>query len=110
MVLIKCSKCKKSVRVWKGFKLKPFPVCPDCVFLNEEFICKNNLCGNEFKRKEGYLDECWTCGNPLCFKCVKKEVTIEGVEFSFCEEHKKPNMKELKEDALRLIEEEKLDK
>lgn len=106
MVLINCSKCKKLVKAQSGFKIKPKPVCPSCVILDCEFICLNPNCRNIGTRRKGYLDECWTCGNPLCFKCVKKEVTVEGVDFSFCEEHKKPNMKELREDALRLKEDE----
>ncbi len=106
MVVINCSECKKLVKAQKGFKLKPKSICPNCVILNRVFVCLNPNCAKVGTLKEGYLDECWTCGNPVCFRCVKKEVTVKGIDFSFCEKHSNPNMKELKEDALRLIEDE----
>lgn len=106
-MIIKCSECKKKETCVKGFKLKPKPLCPSCVLGNEIWECKNGLCKNKFKRKNGWLDECWTCQSPLCNKCVGKSVKVKGLEFSFCKEHLNPNMKELEKDAKQLIEEEK---
>ena len=103
---IKCSKCKKIVDVTKGYRLKPKPICSNCVLMNEELECKNGFCKNKFKRKDGWLDECWECHLPVCKKCVGKSVEVKGVAFSFCEEHINYDMKQLVEDAEWLIEEE----
>lgn len=107
-MVFKCSECGKIFwQISKGCKLKPKPLCPKCVLGNEKLVCKNGLCRNKFKRKNGWLDECWTCQLPLCHKCAKKTITVKGVEFSFCEKHYKINMEKLIEDANELNEWEK---
>ncbi len=104
----KCSDCKKFfINNEKGCKIKPRPLCPKCVMDNKIITCENPNCKKSFKLKDGWLDCCWSCENPVCSNCVSKKVTIKGVDFSFCEEHVKLNMNELKEEAQELIDEEK---
>ncbi|KKN27766.1 hypothetical protein LCGC14_0861160 [marine sediment metagenome] len=104
----KCSDCKSFFRNnEKGCKMKPKPLCPKCVTDNKLITCVNLSCKKTAKWKDGWWDDCWICHNPVCNNCVSKKVNVKGLDFSFCEEHPKPNIKELKEDAQGLIDEEK---
>ena len=103
---INCSECHKEfIQTNKGCKIVPKPLCPHCNSLEKEFTCKG--CKKTFKLKESYLDNCWKCNKDICDFCKYKTVTVKGMDFSFCKEHANYNEKELDEDALNILEEEK---
>lgn len=104
--MFKCSDCKKLfLQKEKGCKIKPKPLCSRCVFLNKEVTCGNSLCHKTFLLKKGWIDHCFECDNSLCKFCVSKTITLEGLEFYFCENHKSPDRKDLKEEAIYLSKE-----
>jgi len=107
MAQLKCSDCGKLFAYCeKGSKLKPKPLCPHCVMMNEEIQCENSSCRKKGTRKNMWLDECWICQAPLCNFCSAKTIKVRGIEFSFCEKHSNYDLKELERDAERLLKEE----
>ncbi len=107
---MECKKCGKEFeRSDKGCKLvskphTPYPLCPECTRLDKDIYCNN--CKKTFKVKDGYLDECWKCQKQVCKFC-STNITIKGIFFSFCGEHKNYDKKQLREDTQNIIEEEK---
>ncbi len=104
MTNLECSDCKKSFAYCeRGSKLKPKPLCPHCVFMNEEIQC--SFCRKKEIRKNMWLDNCWVCQAELCNFCSAKTIKVKGLEFSFCKEHSNYDLKELEQDAERLLQE-----
>ncbi len=100
------ARCKLCNKVFtnreKGSKFKPIAMCPECNRLNEIITCLG--CKQAFKRKDGWLDECYECETPVCSKCGHC-FKVGQFDFCFCKEHKNPDREYLKQENERLIEE-----
>lgn len=42
-----------------------------------------------------WLDECWVCGDKVCFQCVVSKKKTKGFVFFFCHKHRQYTNKEL---------------
>ncbi len=53
-----------------------------------------------------YRTECFKCNIDACNFCVPNEVSVRGISFSLCKEHKNTDIKEIREAADELLLEE----